>query len=62
MGQANPENRKFIGYSIRSCAEVITCLHKALSRKYISEEEFIDKYNKVEVLFRRLNKYRDALV
>mgnify|MGYP002357515126 CR=1 FL=1 len=26
-GQSNPEFKKFIGYSIRSLAEVVTCLH-----------------------------------
>ena len=27
--QSKPEFRKFIGYSARSLAEVVTCLHKA---------------------------------
>jgi four helix bundle protein len=29
IGQSNPEFKRFIGYSIRSLAEVVTCLHKA---------------------------------
>jgi four helix bundle protein len=29
IGQSNPEFRKFVGFSIRSLAEVVTCLHKA---------------------------------
>ena len=41
--QSKLENRKFLGYSIRSLAEVITYLHKAKRRQYISEEEF-DKF------------------
>ena len=32
-----------MGYAIRSLAEVITCLHKAKRREYISMQEF-DKY------------------
>ena len=44
IGQSNPEQAKFMGYSIRSLAEVVTCLHKALRRKYISEEEFSINY------------------
>ncbi len=40
IGQSNPEFKKFIGFSIRSLAEVVTCLHKASRRDYISEEEF----------------------
>lgn len=44
IGQSNPEFKKFIGFSIRSLAEVVTCLHKAKRRKYISEEEFMKHY------------------
>ena len=40
IGQSNPEQRKFMGYSIRSLAEVVTCSHKDNRRKYISEKEF----------------------
>ncbi|WP_425392602.1 four helix bundle protein [Ekhidna sp.] len=38
--QSNPEYRRFLGYSIRSIAEVVTCLHKAHRRKYLDKEEF----------------------
>jgi four helix bundle protein len=44
IGQSNPEQRRFIGYSIRSLAEVVTCLHKASRRSYISEQEFGKTY------------------
>ena len=43
IGQSNPEFKKFMGYAIRSLAEVVTCLHKADRRAYISKQEF-DKY------------------
>jgi len=52
IGQTNPEFKKFIGYSIRSLAEVVTCLHKAKRREYISEEEFLKHY---EVAFNLMN-------
>ena len=42
--QSAPEFKKFVGYSIRSLAEVVTCLHKAKRRDYISEEEFQKQY------------------
>jgi four helix bundle protein len=45
IGQLNPEFEKFIGYSIRSLAEVITCLHKAYIRNYISDREFNEHYD-----------------
>jgi four helix bundle protein len=44
IGQSNPEFKKFMGYSIRSLAEVVTCLYKAKNRKYIKEQEFSDQY------------------
>jgi four helix bundle protein len=45
IGQSSPEFRKFMGYSIRSLAEVVTCLHKARRREYLSESEFDQYYN-----------------
>ncbi|WP_179354410.1 four helix bundle protein [Winogradskyella vidalii] len=44
--QSGPEFRKFLGYAIRSIAEVVTCLHKAKRRKYIDDINF-EKYYKV---------------
>ncbi|MFA5329549.1 MAG: four helix bundle protein [Prolixibacteraceae bacterium] len=44
IGQSNPEFQKFMGYAIRSLAEVVTCLHKAKRRGYISESEFNVQY------------------
>ncbi|MBS1624742.1 MAG: four helix bundle protein [Bacteroidetes bacterium] len=61
MGQTDGENGRFIGYAIRSCAEVITCLYKARNRKYVTEGDFSLLYEKVEILFKRLNRYRGAI-
>ena len=44
IGQSVPEFRKFIGYAVRSLAEVVTCLHKAERRNYITKEEFVKNY------------------
>ncbi len=44
--QSNPEYKRFLNYSIRSIAEVITCLYKAKRRNYISEQKFNDMYSK----------------
>jgi four helix bundle protein len=43
-GQTNPEFKRFMRMSIRSLAEVVTCLHKAKRRNYISKEEFLYHY------------------
>ncbi len=45
IGQSNPEFKKFMGYAIRSLAEVVTCLHKAKRREYMSIDEFEQLYN-----------------
>jgi four helix bundle protein len=42
--QSSKEYKKFIGYSIRSLAEVVTCLYKAKRRGYISKEQFEKSY------------------
>lgn len=38
--QTIPEFKRFLNYSIRSIAEVVTCLHKAKMRNYINQEQF----------------------
>lgn len=45
IGQSNPEQKKFMGYAIRSLAEVVTCLHKSKRRSYISSAEFETHYS-----------------
>ena len=52
IGQSNNEFKKFIVYSIRSLAEVITCLYKAKNRCYILEDEFQDLY---EFSYKQMN-------
>lgn len=61
IGQSNPEFRKFLGYSIRSLAEVVTCLHKAKRRKYISDGEFNIKYKASFDLMNMMIAFRNRL-
>ena len=42
--QSKAEFNRFLGYSVRSIAEVVTCLYKAKRRKYLSEEQFAIMY------------------
>ncbi len=44
IGQSNPEQSKFIGYSFRSLAEVVTFLFKAKRRQYSKEKKFVELY------------------
>jgi four helix bundle protein len=45
IGTSNPEFKRFIGYSIRSLGEVVTCLHKAKRREYLTIQEFENLYD-----------------
>ena len=42
--QSVPEFKRFLNYSIRSIAEVVTCLYKARSRNYIDTTMFDKLY------------------
>ena len=42
--QSNAEFNRFLGYSVRSLAEVVTCLYKAKRRDYISNVVFDKLY------------------
>lgn len=58
--QSKPEFKKFMGYAIRSLAEVITCLHKTKKRAYISNDTFSrlyeDAYNLMNMMVAFLRK------
>lgn len=61
IGQSDPEFRKFIGYTIRSLAEVVTCLYKAKRREYISEEEFKENYDFAFNLMNMMVKFKEKI-
>ncbi|TNF43045.1 MAG: four helix bundle protein [Cytophagales bacterium] len=60
-GQSTKEFRKFIGYSLRSLAEVVTCLHKARRRKYLTEAEFSNFYSQAYALMNSMGAFRATL-
>lgn len=60
-GQSNLEYRKFIGYSMRSLAEVVTCLHKAKRRNYLDENKFEILYNEAFNLMNMMASFRSKL-
>lgn len=43
--QSNAEFNRFLGYSVRSLAEVVTCLYKAKRRNYLNDDAFQKLYN-----------------
>lgn len=61
IGQSRLENRKFVGYSIRSLAEVVTCLYKAKRRHYISDKLFAKHYHFAFNLMNMMIAFRDKI-
>ena len=60
-GQTDPEFGRFVGIAIRSCIEVIACLHLAKRRRYIDEEVFSQAYEFGEKLSVKLQALRKKL-
>ena len=60
--QSDAEFRKFLGYSIRSLAETVTCLHKAKRRNYIDDEIFekmyLESFNLMNMIIGFRNKVK----
>ncbi|ALR30425.1 four helix bundle protein [Chryseobacterium sp. IHB B 17019] len=59
--QSKLEFKKFLGYSIRSLAEVVTCLYKAKNRQYISEEDFNKMYTESYSLMNQTIAFRNQI-
>ena len=59
--QSNAEYRKFLGYSIRSLAEVVTCLHKAIRREYLPKPDFEKHYKDCYNLMNMTIAFRNRL-
>lgn len=60
--QSKAEYGKFLGYSIRSLAETVTCLMKAKRRSYISEEKYKALYNEAYNLMNMIIGYRNKIL
>jgi four helix bundle protein len=59
--QSDLEQKKFIGYPMRSLAEVITCLYKAKRRNYIDEVQFEKLYLEFFHLMKMLVAFRNNI-
>ena len=60
-GQSNLEFKRFLGIAIRSCVEVIACLHLAKRRLYIDEKTFKQAYDFGEKMLVKLQALRKKL-
>lgn len=61
VGQTNLEFSRFLGYAMRSLAEVVTCLYKAKFRNYLHPEAFEILYNDAFQLMNQLSALRNTL-
>lgn len=60
-GQSNPEFNRFLGYSLRSAIEVVSCLFIAKRKGYIPEDVFTKHYASYELLCKMITKLRENL-
>lgn len=61
MGQSKKEFSRFLTYSVRFGLEVVSCLHMARNRKYISNEQFAYFYTEYEQLCKMINSLKNSL-
>ena len=59
--QSKPEFKKFMGYAIRSLAEVVTGLYKAKNRKYIDDQTFEKHYGEAYKLMNMMVAFRNKI-
>ena len=59
--QSPAEFNRFMGYAVRSLAEVVTCLHKAKRRKYLTEDEFLKFYDEAYHLMNMMIAFKKKL-
>lgn len=60
-GQTNAEFKKFLGYALRSCIEVVACLHVGKKRDLIQQENFNTLYNECEEIIKMIQSLRNSL-
>lgn len=60
-GQTKPEFKRFLGISLRSAIEVISCLYIGKARNLISNNQFNDLYKELEELIISIQALRNSL-
>ena len=60
--QSDSEQKRFLGYAIRSLIEVVACMRLIERRNYkVPEELKLDTEKKCSILFNKLQSFRRAL-
>ena len=60
--QSDAEFNRFLGYSVRSLAEVACCLHKAKRREYLGSKAFDLLYGQCFVLTNKIIAFKRKLM
>ena len=60
-GQTNAVFKTFLGYSLRSAIEVVSCLFIGKRRGYIADNEFKKLYDEYEALIKMITAFRNKL-
>ena len=61
IGQSDKEQRRFLGYSIRSVAESVSCLYLSIRRHYITQAEFDFLYSQAETIMGKTITFRKGI-
>lgn len=60
-GQTKAVFKVFLGYSLRSAIEVVSCLFIARKRAYIVDNHFNQLYNEYEVVVKMITALRNSI-
>lgn len=60
-GQSNAEFSRFLSIALRSDIEVVGCLHLAIRKEYINQEDFDNIYKRCEEILVMINALRRSL-
>ena len=60
-GQTNPVFKTFLGYSLRSAIEVVSCLFIAKKRNLITSDDFQKLYDEYQSLTKMITSLRNTL-
>ncbi|MES2111399.1 MAG: four helix bundle protein [Bacteroidota bacterium] len=60
-GQSKAVLKVFLGYSLRSAIEVVSCLFIAKKRGYLKDELFNELYGEYEVLVKMITALRNSI-
>lgn len=60
-GQTNAEFGQFLGYSLRSAIEVVSCLYVGNKRKVVADGDFRVLYEKAEEIIKMLQGLRKSV-